>query len=113
MRTQAWLCFGCRIAVRRPTGYSQPVPCSTCGIDCVYLGDRIPVPPNDKPKDWVSLQAQLIREQERHRLAVEADRLQSKQKLEQEIDRLSLLQTNRGRATAIKLLQKKLKSLDK
>ncbi len=108
MGTAAWVCFECRNAVRRNTAFSGPVPCPTCNRECSYLGYKIPVPPKQKAKEWISLQAQLsseriARDAHHYELAV-----RRRHELEQEIARLESMPSNPGRARAISLLRRRL-----
>ena len=59
--TGAWVCFECRLAVRRPVMYAGNVPCPECGGDCTPLGTQVPVPPKAKVREWKALQRQAAK----------------------------------------------------
>lgn len=108
MGTAAWVCFECRSAVRRNTALNRPVPCPTCKRECFYLGYKIPVPPKQKAREWMALQAQLsseriTRDVQQYQLAV-----RRRHELEQEITRLESMPSNTGRSRAIQLLRRRL-----
>lgn len=108
MSTSAWVCFECRISVRRETQFKGEVPCPECGSACTFLGYKIPVPPKSKIKTWAQLRNQLHREATtRVNDAVQA-RVQRQHQLEQEISKLQTMPSNPGRSAAIRRLQKKL-----
>lgn len=107
----AWVCFECRIAVRRNTQYRGQVPCPECGKRCAYLGYKIPVPPKSKPRLWQQLQVQLARERaEAHQQAV-LNNTRLRHELEREIARIKRLPTNPGRRSLLRQLQNRLSYL--
>lgn len=56
MGRRLWVCFYCRIAVRRPTAM-MTASCAKCRRPCVCLGYRIRIPPASKPEKWDELHA--------------------------------------------------------
>lgn len=108
MGTAAWVCFDCRVAVRRSTAFAGEVPCPTCGKPCSYLGYKIPVPPKAKRREWSALHQQLARERSERHLAADEAAVRNKHDLEQEIARLEAMPANEGRAKAIQLLKRRL-----
>lgn len=54
MTTAKWVCFDCRVEVRRAASDAN-VRCSSCGLPCVCLGTRTEVPPRSKVKRWKAL----------------------------------------------------------
>src|SRR2546423_6356815 len=70
-----WVCFVCRVVIRRPTWraitFVRPwligsvdvsrVPCSKCGELCQFLGPTIEVPPKRDAKAWKLLRQKVAR----------------------------------------------------
>lgn len=86
-----WVCFSCRVNVRRPSEHQDDVLCPECGAKLWQLGFRIEVPPHRDVRAWRQLQqAQLalfhanvdaasrLAVRERHDLEREIRRLQDK-----------------------------------
>lgn len=112
MSNKKWVCFGCRIAVRRSQNDDAPVLCSECGNSCAYLGYKIPVPPKSKIREWEQLQTQINQKEKETTVARIKVLVRRKHDLEQEIARLEAMPRNEGRAKAVKLLRKKLEALN-
>jgi hypothetical protein len=112
MSNKKWVCFGCRVAVRRPQSDKAEVLCSECGKPCSYIGYKIPVPPKGKVREWKLLQEQLHSERSRKEIAITKSQVRRKHELEQEIVRLEAMPKNEGRTKAVKQLRKKLGALN-
>lgn len=112
MSNKKWVCFGCRVAVRRSQNDEAPVLCSECGKPCTYLGYKIPVPPKIKIREWEQLQTKLSQKARETAVARTKASVRRKHDLEQEIARLEAMPRNEGRTKAVKLLRKKLESLN-
>jgi hypothetical protein len=107
MSNHSWACFTCRTTVRRPSP-SKDVRCRQCGQQSEYLGTKIPIPAKSKLKEWKALEASYYAGRRTFELRRLARAVRTKHDIEQEISRLSALPDSEGRATAIKLLQKRL-----
>ena len=110
MGNATWVCFDCREAVRRPTHYSEAVPCPQCGHACRCLGTKIRIPSKGDEREWQHLRV-AIRET---RLAdVErGERMRVRRhRLERQIAELETRPANEGRARTLQQLREKLASL--
>lgn len=47
-----WICFDCRITVRRSWTYKNDVPCPRCQKNCVHFGTEIALPPAADLRAW-------------------------------------------------------------
>jgi hypothetical protein len=111
MSNKKWVCFRCRLAVRRAQGDHAAVLCSGCGEPCTYLGYKIPVPPKNKVREWEHLAAQLKRQENEAITENARTEVARQHELEREIARLEGMRGNEGRVRAVKLLRKKLEGL--
>ncbi|MDR3353076.1 MAG: hypothetical protein LBO00_08800 [Zoogloeaceae bacterium] len=66
MASDKWVCFACRVVVRRRlddlvSSYNTPheVRCPVCGQRCVFLEKKIPIPPKSKVRQWEALRQQF------------------------------------------------------
>jgi len=107
----AWVCFSCRLAVRRRFVRHAMVPCPECGRPCVDLGYKIPVPPKAKLRDWRILEQQVLQRRREDAQVEFRYMIRRKHWLEREIARLQSMPVNDGRSKAIKLLRKELAAL--
>lgn len=108
MANSNWVCFDCRLAVRRPTQHEGTVACPECGEVCWPLGQKVPVPPQRDVKAWKSLHADSVA---RHHAFVDAAakaRVRARHDVELEIRRLEAMPSNAGRAAAIRELKQRL-----
>lgn len=112
MSNKKWVCFDCRLVVRRSTGHTAEVLCPECGKTCAYLGHKIPVPPKSKAREWERLHQQLNQQQRETALEKSRALVRRKHQLEQEITKLKAMPRNEGRTRAVKLLRKKLEALN-
>lgn len=111
MSKRNWVCFDCRSVVRREAYTVAVVVCATCSQPRVNLGYKIPIPAKARAKDWESLRVQYLASQRAAERAELTARRKRQRELKAEIDRLQSLPVNRGRASAVRLLQKKLRGL--
>jgi len=104
----SWICFDCRLAVRRPTQFVGEVVCPECGVGCWCLGYKIPVPPKRDARAWRQLQESQVAQQDAQVDAARQARVRSRHDLEQEIRRLEAMPSSPGRAKAIMVLRRRL-----
>ena len=117
-----WVCFDCRIAVRRRTwrlvtrmdpraigARAARVPCAKCGKASVFLGPTVEVPPKMNVMGWKRLRERVAQ------LRIEAaeidfeDSVRWRHKLEQTIEELKARPRNAGRDRSIKSLKETLR----
>lgn len=108
MANSSWVCFACRLAVRRPTQHEGDVPCPECGVGCWRLGYKIPVPAKRDAAAWRKLHESETATKQQRATESSAARVRSRHALEQEIRRLEALPVNAGRAKAIRALRRRL-----
>lgn len=70
MSNTHYVCFPCRIAVKRPKswlrGEGERAPrCPHCGNACTELSYKAPIPPKSKNRQWAALFARTLAEQRR------------------------------------------------
>ncbi len=106
MSNSAWVCFECRLAVRRPSGHEADVVCAGCRAKCVPIGLRIPVPPKRDVRAWKVLQDGLAEQSSAWDKSRQKEVVRRRHALEQEIVRLEAMPSNPGRARAIRDLRK-------
>ncbi len=110
MSNYAWVCFDCRMAVRRH-GQSTTVRCPSCGKSCECLGYKTPIPPKAKTRKWEKLRIRYFELKWQFLLKQQALRVRIVHNLEQEISRLSAMPKNPGRLATISYLSKQLESV--
>jgi hypothetical protein len=108
MANSSWVCFECRLAVRRPTQHEEEVPCPQCGGACWGLGYKVPVPRKHDVRAWRELRESEVAEHQARTEASARGRVRARHELEQEIRRLEAMPENPGRAKAIRLLRRRL-----
>jgi len=103
-----YVCFDCRIAVRRSkTATALPL-CAQCGRECKDLGYKIPLPPKADVDAWQDLYVGL-RETKRRSVERQAvKRVALVHDLQRQLARLEGLPVNPGRANTISELRKQL-----
>lgn len=107
MSNYDWVCFSCRMAVRRPSD-APDVKCPSCGEACDCIGYKLRIPPKTREKDWETLRQSYHRFEQERRSLQERTRRFHIHYLETEIARLDALPPNDGRKTAVKQLKKRL-----
>lgn len=108
MANSSWVCFECRLAVRRPTQHIGDVTCAECGVACSPLGYKTPVPALRDVGAWRNVLAAETEKKQQRATDAAAARVRSRHALEQEIRRLEAMPENAGRATAIGALRRRL-----
>lgn len=108
MSNRKFLCFSCRVCVRREA-HVLPVPrCHHCGGETVNIGYRIPVPPKSAIRQWRALQQHLAVTQAEHAQAAERAAVRRVHDLEKELSRLTALSENPGRRALMRRLSREL-----
>jgi hypothetical protein len=110
MSNCAWVCFDCRMAVRR-SGVSKQVRCPNCAGTCECLGTRIPIPPKAKIKAWEELRERFYRWQRQRWLTSHKQRVRSVHGLEQQLRRLQAMPLKPGRTDMIAYLNRRLSTI--
>jgi DNA-directed RNA polymerase subunit RPC12/RpoP len=108
MSKHKYVCFECKQAIKRDFRKNDDVRCSSCGVECTYLGVKIPIPPKSKPKLWENLKVQLEAEKIQRSKIREKSAIARKHKIEKEIKKLENLTENSGRRSLIKRLKNQL-----
>jgi hypothetical protein len=104
-----FVCFDCRVAVRRPKTISTRPPCPLCRNACTDIGYKIAVPTKDDADAWERLYVTLREGRRRHVLNQQEERVARIHALERQIERLSVLPTSAGRDRTIRELKKRLR----
>jgi hypothetical protein len=106
-----FVCFDCRVNVRRSKLAEVDPLCPQCGRECTNLGYKIPIPSKDDLAAWERLYAD-IREAKRRLLMTQGEnRAALTHQLERQIERLKSQSTNPGRERIIRDLKKRLDDL--
>lgn len=100
MSSKNWVCFDCRLTLRRGWGQKEPL-CPTCGKKCYYLGYKVRVPPENKVKEWEQLRHNFLNWMYHYQLLV------------REIERLGNLPATAERKKTIASLHSKLIALNR
>lgn len=117
-----WVCFKCRVAVRRDTWrhvtYLHPeligdtrgdhVRCPQCRGACQFLGPSIAIPPKRELTSWRSLQAKIAKSRQDAAAIRKEVTTRKKHDLEHRIRDIKNRPANSGRTHLIKKLEKKL-----
>ena len=111
MRNANWACFACREAVRRPEDHAEVIPCPRCGLACVCLGTRVPVPPKDDARAWRELGESLREARRADAGRREEARVRLRHRLERQALALEARPPDEARARALRLLRERLASL--
>jgi hypothetical protein len=100
----AWVCFDCRLAVRR-SSLAKDVRCPGCAKPCECLGCKTPVPPKSRVRDWARLREDFYRFRRERAIKDYASRTGRLLDLERDIARLSARPAKRGRTAMIRFLK--------
>ena len=57
MEKHNYVCFECRMAVRRSPADDSDIRCPSCGTECAPLGCELSIPAKTKLKEWKKLKA--------------------------------------------------------
>jgi hypothetical protein len=104
----AWVCFACRLQVRRQTQFAGDVRCPECANACIAIGYKLRVPAKRDATGWRELAALVAAAKARRGDDTQRARVRERHDLEQEIRRLAALPANPGRERAIRDLRKRL-----
>ena len=118
-----WVCFLCRVAVRRDTWrlvthvhpelvgdtMSGRVKCPECRSVCRFLGPSITIPPKRDARGWSQLENQINRFQRDHAEQSKKVKTQTRHAIERRIGALEKRGESTGRIVLIKELKKELK----
>ena len=88
----------------------EAILCPRCGRLCEYIGYKIPVPAQNKEKDWQGLKKYLLVNKLEQQKAAEVASVKRKHSIEKEICRLKEKPANKGREAAIRRLEKEMKN---
>ncbi len=108
MANSSWVCFECRLAVRRPTQHIGDVTCPECGVACWPFGYKTPVPAKRDVGAWRKLLSEETETKQQRATDAAVALVRSRHALEQEIRRLAAMPENAGRAKAIRALRRRL-----
>ena len=103
-----FVCFECRVSVRRFKLAEFAPLCPHCGLDCTSIGYKIPVPSKDDVAAWKRLYADLQEAKRRDVMTQEENRVALTHVLERQLERLESQSTNPARERAIRDLKKRL-----
>src|SRR5690348_17148847 len=108
MSNFAWVCFDCRMTVRRH-GSADNVRCSGCAQPCDCLGYKVPIPAKTKTKAWEAMRERFYRRRREYWLKAQESNVRSTHDIEREIVRLEAMPRSRGRSVRVTYLKKRLK----
>jgi hypothetical protein len=112
MSKRNFVCFDCRLAVRREADSDDSVRCPKCRQPCQDIGYKIPVPPKSEPGAWKTLREEYWRTQRQEFERRAAEKVQRKHELERQIAELAARPENEGRAKEISRLRRLLERLE-
>lgn len=103
-----YVCFECRINLRRSKVASEAPRCPSCGNECSCLGYKIPIPPRHDERAW----SELLDQSREQALRTLADRREENVRLVHELERqiveLSRRPSNPGRERTLSELRSRL-----
>jgi hypothetical protein len=106
-----FVCFDCRVNVRRSKRAEVAPLCPQCGGECTSIGYKIPIPPKDDLSAWQRLYADL-REAKRRLIVTEQERrVALTHELQRQLERLELRALNPERERTIRALKRSLDEL--
>ena len=102
-----YVCFECRINVRRSKVAIEVPRCPNCGSECRSVGYKVPIPPKSDPQAWARL-AELIRQRDlKSLLSEQKSNVQQLHKLERQLQTLERRPSNAARDRSIRELQRR------
>ena len=110
MSNRKFVCFDCRVSVRRDAHAQKVALCPHCGRETNNIGYKIPVPPKTKVSEWEALRKQLHLEAVASVELAQRHRVEEMHSLEKEIEKIESLSPNSGRDSLLKQLKKRLAS---
>jgi DNA-directed RNA polymerase subunit RPC12/RpoP len=110
MSNRKFVCFDCRVAVRRNANTTKAVLCPNCGKETVNIGYKIPIPPKTKVSEWQALREQIHLQITESVMNQHRNRAAEIHALEKEIEKMASLPSNTGRESLLKELKKRLAS---
>lgn len=106
-----FVCFDCRVNVRRSKLAEMAPLCPACGRECASLGYKMPIPSKEDLAAWKRL-SDDFREAKRHLVMVQdAKRVALTHEIERKLKLLELQPKNPGRERAIRDLKRRLDDL--
>ena len=101
-----YVCFECRINVRRSKVAREVPGCPNCGSRCRSLGYKIPIPRKSDPQMWARLAEQIRQQDSKRSLARRKSNVRELHKLERQVQELDRRPSNTGRARTIRELKR-------
>ena len=111
MSKRNFVCFDCRVAIRREAYDGEPVLCPGCGEMTHNIGYKTPVPPKNRQDSWDRLREEFFLNEQtdlEHRAKSGVRRIHA---LEKQIEKLESRPGNEGRAREIRRLRRRLDSI--
>jgi hypothetical protein len=96
-----FVCFDCRVNVRRFKLAEAAPLCPQCGRECTNLGYKIPIPSKDDQVAWERLYVDIREGKRRLLMTQEENRVALTHQLERQLEGLKSQPTNPGRERAI------------
>jgi hypothetical protein len=100
-----WVCFTCRVVIRRPSGISCVPNCPDCGSECFFLGHKVAVPNQRNKRAWRELHLDCRERELSRREKDSREKVRLTHDIEKEITRMNSLPSNAGRRSYIKGLE--------
>jgi hypothetical protein len=110
-RNNNWVCFACRVVIRKPSGITQLPKCPDCGSECFFLGHKVEVPNQRNLRAWRELHLDCRERELNRREKSSQEKVRRTHDIEQEIARIKALPENAGRRSYIKGLEAWLKKV--
>lgn len=106
-----WICFDCRVCVRRDPYEVQSVACPDCGKACRAVGTKVAIPPQRANRAWSRL-LKWLNDQRHESMQVRyLARQRRRHQLERMLAEIAQRPLNRGLKTYQKELQQELNEL--
>ena len=106
-----YVCFECRVNVRRFALAEVAPLCPQCGRGCTDLGYKVPIPEKSDLVAWQRIEVDLREFKRRLLMTQEEERVATTHELERQIEDLESRPTNVGRERTIRDLRKRLQEL--